>query len=185
MRRDKGFVRMADYLSYLAEKKLAWPATVQCSPPSLKSAKEVEPDCAEALGRMRSLDYPNLELVDQTLSLADYHALFHNAICLLLYDREAYHDKFSSVALEALFSGAPIITVSGTWMGDVVAQHGVGMVLDELSNTAIHAAVQKVKDNFSIYQERALKAGHMLARSHDPRHTLELIEKAMNASAMS
>ncbi len=181
MRRDKGFVRMADYLSYLAEKKLAWSATVQCSPPNLKSAKEMEPDCAEALDRMRSLDYPNLELVDQTLSLADYHALFHDAICLLLYDREAYHDKFSSVALEALFSGAPVITPSGTWMGDVVAEHGAGVVLDEMSNPAIHKAIQRVRDDFPAFQKQSRTAGQILARLHDPRATLDYLASAMNS----
>ncbi len=181
VRRDKGFIKVVNYLVYLAEKKLAWPATVQCSPPSFKSAKEVGPDCAGALDRLRSLDYPNLELVEQTLSLADYHALFHNAICLLLYDREAYHDKFSSVALEALFSGAPVITPSGTWMGDVVAKYGAGVVLDELSNSAIHEAVQSVRGEFSAFQERALAAGQALACLHDPQSTLDYLESAMSS----
>ena len=184
VRRDKGFVKIVEYLEYLVGKKLDWPATIQCSPPSVKLAAETETECADALKRIRCMDYPNLKIVDRTLSMTEYHSLFNNAICLLLYDREAYHDKFSSVALEALFSGAPIITVSGTWMGDVVAQHDAGVVIEELSLEAIHSAVQRVKAQFPMYRDRALLAGRILAQVHEPKGTLELIQKAMEVPSM-
>ncbi|MDG2212317.1 MAG: hypothetical protein P8M70_00680 [Verrucomicrobiota bacterium] len=184
VRRDKGFVKVGEYLEYLVEQKLDWPVTIQCSPPSAKLAAEIETECTGALKRIRCLDYPNLKIVEQTLSMTEYHSLFNNAICLLLYNREAYHDKFSSVALEALFSGAPIITVSGTWMGDIVDQHEAGVVIEELTLEAIHLAVQRIKAQYSIYRERAVLAGRVLAQAHEPKGTLELIQKAMEEPSM-
>ena len=66
-------------------------------------------------------------------------------------------------------------------MGDVVAKYGAGVVVDELSNSAIHEAVQSVRSEFSAFQERALAAGQILARLHDPRATLDYLESAMNS----
>ena len=66
-------------------------------------------------------------------------------------------------------------------MGDVVAEHGAGVVLDELSNPAIHKAIQRVRDDFQAFQKRARTAGHKLARLHDPRTTLDYLESAMNS----
>ena len=182
LRDDKGFSRVAEYLEFLVEQRVDWPTRVQCSPPSFKSTGEMEQGSANALMRLRALDYPKLELIDRTLPMAEYHSLFQDAICLQLYDRVAYGNKISAVALEALYLGSPLITVSDTWMGDVVTKYGAGVVLDELSNATIHDAVQHVREDFLAFQKRAQAAGQALARLHDPRATLCYLESAIKFS---
>tara|TARA_B110000438_G_scaffold30743_1_gene30176 strand:+ start:550 stop:1665 length:1116 start_codon:yes stop_codon:yes gene_type:complete len=182
LRDDKGFSRVAEYLEFLVEQRVDWPTRVQCSPPSFKSTGEMEQGSANALMRLRALDYPKLELIDRTLPMAEYHSLFQDAICLQLYDRVAYGNKISAVALEALYLGSPLITVSDTWMGDVVTKYGAGVVLDELSNATIHDAVQHVREDFPAFQKRAQAAGQALARLHDPRATLCYLESAIKFS---
>jgi len=182
LRQDKGFTQVVDYLTFLNKRQLDCPALIQCSPPSQKTANEIDPECAAALERLMELNISSVQLIDHTLPLVEYQRMFHNAICLLLYKKEAYHDKFSSVALEALQLGAPIITVADTWMGDVVERYNAGIVVQQITENVIHAAVERVRADYCSFQQRALSAGKELASLHNPMNTLGIISGALKDS---
>lgn len=57
------------------------------------------------------------------LSAAGYRELLRCAdVGLLMYDGGAYYSRISSVMLELLCSGVPVIVPAGCWMGELVAE---------------------------------------------------------------
>lgn len=106
------------------------------------------------------------------LAQTQYQALFTNAICLLIYDINNYHDKFSGVVLDACYAGCPIITVANTWMGDTVNRFNAGIVLNNCTPAHILTAVKTIQQNYSFYASNADQAAITLAKEHDPKNTL-------------
>ena len=109
-------------------------------------------------------------LIDQ-----QYQELFFGAICLLVYEQEKYSDKFSGVTLDAFYAGCPVITVSGTWMGDITSRFDAGIVLQQLTITTVSEAILKVKEKYGYYHTNAKRAAEYLIITHDPKHSLQVV----------
>ena len=130
----------------------------------------------QALKILENLPQKNVRLHKITLNYEKYQKQFQNAICLLVYDVELYEDKFSAVALDALYAGCPLITVPNTWMGEVVLQYQAGILVDDRTPKTLYQALQTIKANYAQYRENARTAGQQLAKTHDPKCTLQLVK---------
>ena len=174
-REDKGFGVVVEYMLYLDALKLQWPALIQCPAPGNKCDGELDSVCRDRLNQLKQQLPVFVKLKEEALTTNEFRNQFQGAICLLLYDRVAYRDKFSSIALEAMQFGAPIVTVKDTWMGDLVSAYDSGAVIDGNGINALHAAVKKVRANYAGYRKRAIAAGEKLALLHCPESTLQLL----------
>ena len=117
-RQDKGFGKVVDFVEYLAAKGETIPIAIQVSADHYGKYDDAT---RHDLARLRSIDYPPLELIAQTLSPDDYAAMFAGGICVQLYDRADFSDRVSGVTLDALARGCPIVATAGTWMAKLIA----------------------------------------------------------------
>ncbi len=169
-RRDKGFARVVDLVALLQESGEAVPVAVQTS-----ARHYGKTDVEEDVERLYQLQYPALQTHPQTLSSSAYFRLFHGAICLQPYDRQEFAGRVSAVTVDALASGAPIITTAGTWMGQTVERLDAGIALEDLSAAALHAAAQAVIDQYERYSANARKAAEVIHEEHSGAHLLRAV----------
>jgi len=169
-RRDKGFANVVDLVALLQEKAESIPVAVQTS---AKHYGKV--DVTEDLERLEQLDYACLEAHPQTLSSSDYFRLFHGAICLQPYERQEFAGRVSAVTVDALASGAPIITTAGTWMGHTVERLDAGIALEDLSGPALYAATRTLIDQYERYSANARKAAEVIHEEHSGAHLLRAV----------
>lgn len=174
-RSDKGFPEMVSFLEYFYQKEKNTIVEVQASPPS---SGRYDGKSKTALLRLKKIPFSKLILHELTLTQKEYQQLFIGGICLLIYDWESYQNKFSGVALDALYAGCPLITIRGTWMGEVTQQFQAGMALtDDRSTRSIYEAFLEIRQRYAYFHENAKQAGKILIQEHDPKNTFKIIKK--------
>lgn len=175
-RMDKGFAAITDLVCYLATINQSVPFEIQASAPHSGGHN---PRIEQCLTDLRALSVPWLKVHTETLIRADYQNLFKGGICIQPYQYEEYHDKFSGVLLDAMYAGCPVITTADTWMGDVVRRFESGIVLKEFNPPALWQACQHMISEYATFQANAYQAGKQLRQEHDPRRTLELLQRRL------
>jgi hypothetical protein len=171
-RRDKGFDRVVDLVAHLASVGSDLPIRVQIGPEHYgKVQSEIQSD----LDRLRRSQYPHLRLKEQTLTDAEYLALYPGSIALQLYRQQDFADRISGVTLDSVMLGAPILTVAGTWMANVVSRFRAGQIVADSNPGTILEAIQAIRNDYGAFHSNALKAGAVLREEHDPRRLLERI----------
>ncbi|MFW0097358.1 MAG: glycosyltransferase [Coxiella endosymbiont of Haemaphysalis qinghaiensis] len=173
-RNDKGFPEVVSFLEYLSQREKDTVFEVQASPPA---SGQYDKKSKMALLRLKNLHLAKLIFHESTLVQKKYQTLFTGAICLLIYDLESYRNKFSGVALDALYAGCPLITISETWMGEVTRQFQAGVVLKDRSPPSIYKALVKIRQNYTQFHENAKEAGEILMEKHNPKNIFKIIEK--------
>lgn len=173
-RTDKGFPEVIAFLGYLMKKEKNLPVELQIS---LPSCGRYDDKSKRALRCLKGISLPKLVIRECVLDQMDYQRLFIGGISLLIYDKMSYQAKFSGVALDALYAGCPIITVSDTWMSGVVQRFQAGIVVTDRSPECIYQALILIRRWYSHFQENAKRAGEILSREHDPTNTLKIIDK--------
>ena len=97
------------------------------------------------------------------LSYEGYREFLRSAdVGLLMYDGEAYYSRISSVMLELLCLGIPVIVPAGCWMGEIVAEANT-RYLDRISQLWQPMAV----DGLPLSQSQRQSAGARNAGSQD------------------
>jgi glycosyltransferase involved in cell wall biosynthesis len=171
-RRDKGFPTVISLLRHFRKQHNNTTFEIQVSAPN---SQRYDDATQQALQLLQSMPNDNLILHKTTLDQSQYLDLFNNSICLLLYDKNDYSDKFSGVALDAFYAGCPIITAKNTWMGDTAEKYQAGIALDNYDNDSIQQAAEQIINNYAQYHINAKKAALELSAAHDPRNTLASI----------
>jgi hypothetical protein len=174
-RKDKGFHLLADFIVHCADCQAEVPVTIQTSSAHYD---KYDAETTLALKAIRAADYPHLTEVTGTLFQAQYLDLFPGAICIQLYDRADFVDRISGITLDALSNGAPIVTLSGTWIADMVKRFDAGIVLEEPESESILAAVRQIAASYDSYRERAYAAGEMLQVENDAGHLVRILTGA-------
>jgi len=155
-RADKGFAHIVDLVEALQRTGAELPIAVQTSGDHYgRHDERTQAD----LQRLRASGYPHLRLVSETLDAGQYAALFPGSVCLQPYERAEYADKMSAVTFDALRAGAPIVTVRGTTMADIVERSGAGVVIEQADAAALLEAVQVALARYPELHARALAAG--------------------------
>ena len=178
-RKDKGFPEVVELICYTKKIGINLPFEIQISAPN---SGRYDKDSQIALHKLKGLLKDNLFLHQQTLNHQQYQELFNNSICLLVYDVNNYHDKFSGVTLDAFYACCPIITVANTWMGDTVDRFKAGITLSTRDPKSILNAITIIQDNYEHYANNAERAALVLAKEHDPKNTLLAIQKQLTLS---
>lgn len=173
-RRDKGFPAAVAVAEYAAKEYPSLPFVFQVSPPASGRYDEASKN---ALLRLHQEQLKNITCYQQTLNQSQYHQLFQNAIALLIYEKKNYHDKFSGVALDAFYSGTPVITTGGTWAAQMTERFQAGIVVPDSSPQTVLEALQQVLKNMVSYRRGAMAAGKSLKELHDPANTLRVIDQ--------
>lgn len=171
-RQDKGFSKIVDLVEYLAARGIQMPFSVQLSPDHYDKYDEAT---RADIGRLRKIGYPSLRTYPDTMPSTEYREKFPGAICLQPYSPDDFADRMSSVTLDALSAGCPIITTAGTWMARVVEKFDAGITLTKLSAEELFTAVNSVRDNYDRYQRGALNAREALHREHSAAHLLNVL----------
>ena len=174
-RLDKGFDKVVDLVALLKERGDDIRVAVQTSG---KHYGKRDDAIARDIDRLEALAYPGLESYPQTLDTASYLDRFHGAICLQPYDRREFAGRVSAVTIDALASGAPIITTAGTWMGLIVDRMEAGVVIEERTPAALLEAARQVIDDYGRYSENARRAADLIQNEHSGAHLLRAILQA-------
>lgn len=173
-RTDKGFPEVVNLVCYTKKIGINLPITIQISPPN---SGRYDQNSQLAIQRLKSMPQDNLTLHTETLEQAKYQALFANSICLLIYDANSYHNKFSGVVLDACYAGCPIITVANTWLGDTINRFNAGITITNRNPETIINAINTIQKNYSLYSKNADHAATILSNEHDPINTLLAIKE--------
>jgi hypothetical protein len=177
-RADKGFADVVDLVAELAAQGDRLPVLLQTTGDHYGRH---DATTTAALSKLRGLDYPPLQTLDQTPDRLAYARLFPGAICLQPYLQSEYADKTSSVTYDALLAGAPIITLSGTPMARIVADSGAGVVLDAATPQAMRAAVLQIHADYAGYAARAAASGRRYEPKQAWRPLVGAFERALGA----
>jgi glycosyltransferase involved in cell wall biosynthesis len=171
-RRDKGFDKVVDLVAHMAERGNRLPAVIQaCGDYYGKIKPAVQGD----LARLTRVAYPGLRTIPDALDTAAFLKLFPGSICLQLYDRSEFRDRFSNVTVDAFRCGAPVVATANTWLGRQVERFDAGAAVQDLSAAAVLDAVERIRGDYARFSRNALEAGAKLRDEHDPRHMVEAI----------
>ncbi len=173
-RADKGFDELVDLVCYMRSIHYYFPVYLQVSPPH---SGQYDESSRLALKRLQSLSANNMILYWNTLEQTAYQALFVGRIAILLYKASAYHNKFSGVALDALYAGCPIVTTAQTWIGQTVTRFDAGVVVTDVEPVTVLAAVNQIIGNYPQYAANARQAAAVLQEEHHPQQTLDMIKQ--------
>jgi hypothetical protein len=165
-RQDKGFKHIVDLAELLRDLGKNLPLTVQVS--AEHYGKYDEPTRVQ-LRRLEFVNYAQLRLIHESLTPADYAALFRGAVCLQPYDRREFADRTSGVTMDALTQGAPVVATSGTWIARQISPRDAGVIINDPGARTLLAAAEELIASYDRYRGNALVAGRDLrARSWEP-----------------
>jgi len=173
-REDKGFIQIVDFIEYAVREKYDFEYLIQCSTPHGGKHNE---KVASAISKLKSIQSDKLCLLESTLTEREYWSSFDHAICFVVYDKNKYADSVSGVLLDAMFSHVPVITTQDTWMSDIIIEYGSGKVVSKDSPVDLLVAVNKILSEYDHYAHRAKLASNKLNEFHNPRFTINYIEK--------
>jgi len=173
-RSDKGFHIAVDLIGYLAAEEALLPVSIQTSGDHYGRHDEMT---QAALSRLKDVRYQLLTILPDTLARPDYIGLFRGAICLQPYDRAEYADKLSGITLDAFIAGAPVITLSRTWMAKMVEQFEAGVVVDEPTGKALYGAIQLVCNTYERYSSNAAHAGRSLKKQDQWASLIDMLKR--------
>ena len=162
-----------DLIRYLAAEGATIPVSIQTSGDHYGRYDEAT---QAGLARLRDAHYSNLTILPDTLTRPDYVNLFRGAICLQPYDRTEYANKLSGITLDALTVGAPIVTLSRTWMAKIVGQFDAGVAVEESTSDALYRAVQLVRDKYEQYSANAAQAGLALKKQNRWASVIDMLK---------
>jgi UDP:flavonoid glycosyltransferase YjiC (YdhE family) len=109
------------------------------------------------------------------MGAAEYARFFSGGICLQPYERSDFADRASGVTLDALVAGCPVVTVSRTWMAQLVERFDAGVVVDEPTPEALHAAVRRIVADYGRFQRVARAGGDTLRAEMSCAPLIELL----------
>ena len=171
-RHDKGFSKIVDLVEYLAARGIQIPFSVQISPDHYDKYDHASRADIVRLGKIA---YPSLRTYPDTMPSAEYREKFLGAICLQPYSVDDFADRMSSVTLDALSAGCPVITTAGTWMGRIVEKFDAGITLTKLTTEELFFAINSVINNYDRYQLNAQNARKALHEEHNAAHLLNML----------
>lgn len=162
-RTDKGFERVVDLVETFARSQAVWPIWVQAS------ATHQDKQSSEIVGlieRVVRARYAHLTLLRETLTPANYQALFKSGISIQPYAESHFQDRVSGVTLDALAAGCPVVVTANTWLARIVCRHQAGVATSDLSPAGLKMAIEQILTDYDGYAQRAAEAGRALHSQH-------------------
>ena len=147
---EKNFDLTCDIMKAAAESSIDFHCKVRTGP--LESADREQLAARETLRQYA-------ETADGMLSDADYLGLFRDAdIAVLTYRRQDWRDRNSSVLVDCLYAGVPMVVSSRTWLGDLVEHYGCGIAVEDETREAYFGAVEAIRQDLTRFRSRTIEA---------------------------
>lgn len=162
-RQDKGISHVVDLVEYMNKLALQIPFKLQNSP---DHHGQYDAATKADLQRLKKINYPNLKLISETLSVEEYANLFAGVICIQLYNPSLFADRISGVTLDALSAGSPIVTTAGSWIARMLQRFDAGVVIDSTEPEKTLAAIQEIMADYARYNKNAYAAGLTLRQEN-------------------
>jgi glycosyltransferase involved in cell wall biosynthesis len=118
-RKEKGFALLPDAITALAQIGTARFII------SIRREDRREDSLGSTVERLRDLS-PSVAIIEGYIPRSAYLQLIEEASCVVLaYDPDRYRLRSSSILIEALGRGRPVITTAGTWMAGIVEEYAL------------------------------------------------------------
>ena len=112
---------------------------------------------------------PRVELIERTMTSAQYDAAVAGTDCMLLpYRRASYFARISGVAVEAVTAGVPVIYTRDTWNEDLVLEVGAGIGVMDNDVAGLADAIATMVEDFDRFSGDAVARADAARRSHSP-----------------
>jgi len=171
-RLDKGFDKVVDLVQRLHDTSRDVPVAVQTSS---KHYGKRDGTIGAEIERLEAIRYGALQTYPSTASASAYLERFHGAVCLQPYDPREFAGRVSAVTIDALASGAPIVTTAGTWIGRTVEQHDAGVVVSDPSASNLDEALRQVIDAYDRYSANAREAARRIQQDNSGAHLVRAV----------
>ena len=108
-------------------------------------------------------------LIDEHLTDLQYAALVGSAhVVVVPYALDYFRTRTSGVVLDAIAAGKPVVTTRGTWAGDLVEHHRVGMTFEDGDLDSFEFAVRRVIGDLDSLTRTAEKARSKIIADFSP-----------------
>ncbi len=108
-------------------------------------------------------------LIDEHLTDLQYAALVGSAhVVVVPYALDYFRTRTSGVVLDAIAAGKPVVTTRGTWAGDLVEDHRVGMTFEDGDLDSFEFAVHRVIGDLDSLTRTAEKARSKIIADFSP-----------------
>ena len=174
----RGFSQVVNLLAHMQRKNDPIPLALQTA---LPSGGRYDQSTQQALIHLSKLAHLYVEIYSKVLPEAIYRRLLRGAVAILAYDIEVYSQRVSSVLLDTLYAGAPVITVAGTTMADVVNQFKSGIVVDDREPATLYRALKQIQADYAYYRANCLYAKSVVWQEHKPETLLQLFAKYLHS----
>jgi len=139
-----------------------------------------EDSVGSTLERLRDLS-PSVAMIEGYIRRSCYLELIEEASCVILaYDPDRYRLRSSSILIEALGMGRPVITTAGTWMAGIVEEYGLPPLFMKHFNAA---SLTETLCRFMEAPEPYLRAYAAIApevrRDHNPARFFDEIQASI------
>lgn len=171
---EKGFAQVVNLIAYMQQKHDLMPLALQTA---ASKHGHYDQDTQQALQKLTKLKHPYLQIYTQKLAEAVYRRLFRGSIVLLAYEPTGFSKRVSGVLLDALYAGAPVVTIANTTMADIVKQFSAGVVVENREPKTLYGALKQIQADYAYYQENALHAREALWQAYKPEAILQLFDK--------
>jgi FkbM family methyltransferase len=96
-------------------------------------------------------------------------------VVFIPYRTRPFRTRTSAVVLDALIAGKPVVTVRGTWAGELVERFGAGVTYEEEDTGQMTAAIDEIIDNLDVYHKRVAAVRESIANEFSPRRLIEFL----------
>jgi len=116
------------------------------------------------------------DLIQGHLSDAGYADLMASAdVVLVPYRTRPFRTRTSGVVLDALLGGKPVVTVRGTWAGDLVESYEAGATYEEGDIEQLVTAISDVISDLNVLSERVRGLRETVAAEFSPERLIEFM----------
>ena len=96
-------------------------------------------------------------------------------VALIPYPVRPFRTRTSSVAVDALLAGKPVVAVRGTWAGDLVERYGAGLTYAEGDVAELEDALGDVIGHIDAYVLRVAESRSTFESEHAPGRLIEFL----------
>jgi len=96
-------------------------------------------------------------------------------IIVLPYQPSEFSNRTSSLLIDALLCGVPLVVQKGTWLGNLVARYECGVLAEKASSKAYVQAIELVAANHHRYRKNAISAGRQWLEDNNWATLLDFI----------
>ncbi|HEY6609235.1 MAG TPA: glycosyltransferase [Candidatus Limnocylindria bacterium] len=96
-------------------------------------------------------------------------------VALIPYRLRPFRTRTSSVTIDALLAGKPVVAVRGTWAGNLVERYGAGLTYTEGDAADMDDAISGVIGRIGAYRRRLAEMRSIIEAEHAPDRLIDFL----------